>query len=177
MAIYSGEVVGPLAGLALGGLDLEAQLLAQRAADEAAHAVGLPAGGFLEGLECGALGAEEKLPWRAGAACRSWVAAFLGRAAFGAPWAPGSPTVAAVGAGARRWMAFQRRAMAVLRSVNLRTGFRSSNGTTPAKPFQISTSWPTASELEASSASEVTAKRGSLSPAAATACLASDTVG
>jgi len=74
-------------------------------------------------------------------------------------------------------MAFQILAMAVLRSVNLRTGFRSSKGTTPANPFQSSTSWPTASELEASSASEVMARRGSLSAAAATACLASDTVG
>jgi hypothetical protein len=38
----SGNAVGPFAARVLEGLDLEAQLLAQGAGDEAAHAVRLP---------------------------------------------------------------------------------------------------------------------------------------
>jgi hypothetical protein len=41
-------------------------------------------------------------------------------------------------AASSRWMAFQIRATAVLRSVNFLTGFSSSKGTTPAREFQIS---------------------------------------
>jgi uncharacterized RDD family membrane protein YckC len=51
-------------------------------------------------------------------------------------------TVAACGApfGDKRWIACQIRLTAALRLVNFLTGFRSSNGATPAKLFQASTS-------------------------------------
>jgi hypothetical protein len=42
--------------------------------------------------------------------------------------------------GNRRLTACEIRATAALRLVNFLTGFKSSNGTTPAKPFQSSTS-------------------------------------
>src|SRR5262249_46973117 len=48
------ERVGALTGLARGGFDGQAELLAQGSADEAADAVSLPSGGSHDGLEGGA---------------------------------------------------------------------------------------------------------------------------
>jgi hypothetical protein len=68
-------------------------------------------------------------------AALSAVAFFLDRLPFGAPWAPcGAAGVS------RRWMAFQIRVTAVLRSVSFLIGFSSPNGGAPAKLFQTWTS-------------------------------------
>jgi hypothetical protein len=117
----------PIRPGAFGGLerfDCEAHLLAERAGEEAAHRMRHPAGGGHDLLQRGTLGAA------LGRAASLAALVFLG--ATGATWG------AAVGV--KAWTAFQIRAMAVLRSVNFFTGFRSPKGGTPAKPFQISTS-------------------------------------
>ncbi len=51
VGLLGGEAVGALAVITLGGIDTQAHVLFQRAAQEAAHRVSLPVGGLLQLLE------------------------------------------------------------------------------------------------------------------------------
>jgi len=76
------------------------------------------------------------LPSRAVGVASPALAAFFDLFGFGAT----SGACGAAGASSR-WIAFQIRVTAVLRSVNFLMGFRSTKGATPAKLFQIWTSY------------------------------------
>src|SRR5579885_621650 len=148
------DAIGAGAVRRLEGLDGEAHLLAERAGDEAAHRMGHPAGYGHDLLQRGAFGTAQQLQHDGLlAALARCGCAVLGLG--GLPRTPGLRRNAGRlwrGAASRRWIAFQRRATAVLRSVNFLTGFRSSKGATPAKLFHTWTS-RSAGQLAASFAS------------------------
>ena len=145
-----GEAVYTLTVIALFGLDLEAHLLDDGTADEPAHAVALPAGRGHEVFQCRPVRLAKQCEDRGLLAAlarplgvpRGFLAplGLTGCLALGgAPRANVARKGAfssASGAGCRLWMAFQMRAMAVLRSVNFFTGVA------PGKLFQISIKRP-----------------------------------